>query len=149
MIRCAWIAVLCLASCAYSASSLVVGSLASGFDAEQAVRVAEQTARRFRMRSLGGFDEELPGGSRLLAKFTQPLYSLEEYYPVDGSMANIRFSVYSDADGALRFAVLDYSHGRETEYVRLIRSDLEARLREAFPEIELRFKQHSGRTLPP
>ena len=146
--RLASILFLAISSCAYSAA-VVTARPGDAVDESRAVEVARETARRFSLEYRGSSEGPLPVSLRMPAEFRQDLNPLADYYSLEGSTASIRFLVLLQKDDSLRFAFVDYSHGTETEYVRTIREDLERRLRKAFPDAELGYEQHSGRTIEP
>ena len=139
---------LAIISCAYSAA-VVTARPGGAVDESRAAAVARETARRFSLEYRGSSDGPLPVSLQVPAEFGQDLNPRADDYSLDGSTANIRLSVLLQKDDLLRFAFIGYSHGTATEYVRTMREDLERRLRKAFPDAELGYEQHSGRTIEP
>lgn len=139
---------LTLSSCAYSAVTLVA-TPGAALDERRAVELARETAERFRLDYRGSFDGPLHKAKRKLVEFSQRTYPRPEYYHLNGSIADIKLLVYLADDDSIEFGFIDYSNGKETEYVKVMREDLESRLREAFPDAEIVCEQHSGRTIKP
>jgi hypothetical protein len=108
--------------------------------------VADAVARRAGMQV--AMDESFRGTKLSSGSIVLATYRADR--PEHSPVGDVHFSLHASENcSELRFLINDYRSGRETDFVRRLRADLERSLREQFPNAEIEAAEHVVRTLPP